>query len=104
MEQKTKQYFIIDFDNTFIKSEGLEELAAIALKNNPQKETILEKIKELTTLGKEGEISFEESLNKRLELLKANRQDVEKLAAVEEDSHPCCGTLRHFVLTRYRLL
>ena len=81
MEQKTKQYFIIDFDNTFIKSEGLEELAAIALKNNPQKETVLEKIKELTTLGKEGKISFEESLNKRLELLKANRQDVEKLAA-----------------------
>ena len=81
MEQKTKQYFIIDFDNTFIKSEGLEELAAIALKNNPQKETVLEKIKELTMLGKEGKISFEESLNKRLELLKANRQDVEKLAA-----------------------
>lgn len=81
MEQKTKQYFIIDFDNTFIKSEGLEELAAIALKNNPQKETVLEKIKELTTLGMEGKIPFEESLNKRLELLKANRQDVEKLAA-----------------------
>jgi len=81
MEQKTKQYFIIDFDNTFIKSEGLEELAAIALKNNPQKETVLEKIKELTMLGKEDKISFEESLNKRLELLKANRQDVEKLAA-----------------------
>ena len=29
----------------------------------------------------EGKIPFEESLNKRLELLKANRQDVEKLAA-----------------------
>src|SRR5438128_2084362 len=81
MEQKTTQYFIIDFDNTFIKSEGLEELAAIALKNNPQQETVLEKIKELTTLGMEGKIPFEESLNKRLELLKANRQDVEKLAA-----------------------
>jgi D-3-phosphoglycerate dehydrogenase / 2-oxoglutarate reductase len=78
---ETKQYFIIDFDNTFIKNEGLAELAAIALKNNPRKETVLEKIQELTTLAMEGTIPFEESLNKRLELLKASRQDVEKLAA-----------------------
>ncbi len=82
METKeTKQYFIIDFDNTFIKSDGLAELAAIALKNNPQKETVLEKIQELTTLAMDGKIPFEESLANRLELLKANRQDVEKLAA-----------------------
>lgn len=81
MEQGTKQYFIIDFDNTFIKSEGLQELAAIALKNNPHKDSVLEQIKELTTLSIEGKIPFAESLDKRLALLKANRQDVERLAA-----------------------
>jgi D-3-phosphoglycerate dehydrogenase len=80
MEQGTRQYFIIDFDNTFIKSAGLEELAAIALKNNPNKESVLEKIKALTTLGIEGKIPLAASLEQRLALFQANRQDVERLA------------------------
>jgi D-3-phosphoglycerate dehydrogenase len=81
MEQATKQYFVIDFDNTFIKNEGLEELAEIVLKNNPQKESILAQMQELKTQGIEGKIPFAESLAKRLALLKANRQDVERLTA-----------------------
>lgn len=67
------QYYIIDFDSTIIQTEGLEELAAVALKNNPLKTEILEKIKNITNLGMEGKIGFTQSLKKRLTLLKANK-------------------------------
>ena len=33
-----KQYFIIDFDSTFTQVEGLDELASIALANQPNRE------------------------------------------------------------------
>ncbi len=74
-----KKYFIIDFDSTFVKHEGLEELAALALKNNPDKEKILSEIKYLTTLGMEGKIPFDESLRKRIQTLHANKNHIEKL-------------------------
>ena len=83
MEQSPRQYFIIDFDNTFIKSEGFEELAAIALKNHPHKEHVLKKIKELAMLSIEGKMPLAESLDKRLALFQANRQDVEREDGVE---------------------
>lgn len=78
--QKAQQYFIIDFDSTFIKSEGLDELAAVALKKTNNKQKIIERIKLLTQEGMEGKISFEKSLNERITLLKANRTHVEKTA------------------------
>src|SRR3989338_4121409 len=59
-----EQYFIIDFDSTFIQTEGLEELAEVVLKDNPKKEEILEEIKKITNLGMEGKIGFRESLKK----------------------------------------
>ena len=77
-----QQYFLIDFDSTFIKSEGLDELAAIALKTNKNKESILEKIKTLTQQGMEGKLPFDKSLNERIDLLEANRSHVEKVAKV----------------------
>ena len=36
-----KNYYIIDFDSTFIKTEALEQLAQISLKNNPNNEAII---------------------------------------------------------------
>lgn len=75
----TDQYYIIDFDSTIIQTEGLEELAAISLKGSPQKEKILEKIKETTTAGMEGKITFRESLKRRLKLLKANQDHIQLL-------------------------
>ncbi len=74
-----EQYFIIDFDSTIIQTEGLEELAAISLKNNPQRETILKQIKETTNAGMEGKISFRESLKRRLKLLNAHKTHIEIL-------------------------
>lgn len=76
---KMKKIFIIDFDSTFIKSEGLEELAAIVLNNNPQKIKILKGIKSITDKGMNGEIPFDISLSERISLLNPCRRDVERL-------------------------
>lgn len=72
-------YFLIDFDSTITQVEGLDELAAIALKSDPSGETKVAKIKELTDLGMAGELSFSESLSQRLALLNANKSHVDIL-------------------------
>ena len=77
---EAKKYFIIDFDSTFVKSEGLEELARTALKNNPKKNQIYEKIKAITNLGLEGKLSFEKSLSQRLKLFRGTKKDVQTVA------------------------
>lgn len=74
-----KKYFIIDFDSTFIKTEGLDELAKICLKNHPNKEKIIKEIEKITKLGMEGKISFEKSLEKRIKLLTINKKNILKL-------------------------
>lgn len=74
MENNFNKYIIIDFDSTFSKVEGLEELADIALENHPDKENILQEIKDITNLGMDGSISFADSLNRRIELIKAHRK------------------------------
>ena len=61
---EAKKYFIIDFDSTFVKSEGLEELARTALKNNPKKNQIYEKIKAITNLGLEGNFRLRKAYHK----------------------------------------
>jgi D-3-phosphoglycerate dehydrogenase len=73
-----KKIFFIDFDSTFIQIESLEALAEISLKNNPQKKQIIEKIKNITNQGMNGEIDFGESLKKRIKLLNANKSHIEK--------------------------
>lgn len=73
-------YLIIDFDSTFIKDEGLEELAQISLEKKNNKEEIIKKIKNITDLGMAGKIGFVESLKRRIELIEADREDVRSLA------------------------
>ena len=75
----TKTYFIIDFDSTFTKVEGLDELANIALAGNPNREKVVQQIRNLTEMGMNGEISFSEALSRRIKLLNANRSHVELL-------------------------
>jgi D-3-phosphoglycerate dehydrogenase len=72
---KTKEakYFIIDFDSTFTRVEAMEELGEITLQNNPRKDEIIFEIKRITDLGMNGELSFTESLEKRIELLQAHQ-------------------------------
>jgi len=75
MEQK--KYFIIDFDSTFVKTETLDELAYIVLKNHPRKNEIYNQIKKITNLGMEGKLSFEKSLEKRIKLIKGTKEDID---------------------------
>lgn len=70
---------IIDFDSTFASVEALEEIAEIVLKGRKDKAKILNEIKTITNLGVDGKITFNESLSRRMALLKMNKQDLEKL-------------------------
>lgn len=72
-------YYIIDFDSTFTKVEGLDELANIALAGSPTQEKVVAEIRQLTEQGMNGEITFSEALSRRIELLKANRSNIDKL-------------------------
>ncbi len=79
---KIPEYYIIDFDSTFIKIEALDALSAVALKNNPKKDEIVAKISDITKQGMEGEIPFPVSLSKRLALFKANKNHIESLIKI----------------------
>ncbi len=70
---------IIDFDSTFVSLESLDELAQLALADNPQRTEIMEQLSSLTDLGMEGKIGFGESLQRRLAMFRANRTHVQAL-------------------------
>ncbi len=72
---------VIDFDSTFTKVEGLDELARIALHGSPKQAEIVGKIHDITEKGMTGAISFADSLRERVELLSANKGHVEELVA-----------------------
>src|SRR4028119_556594 len=90
MENNHNKYFIIDFDSTFTKVEAMDELGAISLRNNPNQANILQEIKHITDLGMNGELSFTQSLERRIALLQANKdhlpQLINKLKTVVSDS------------------
>ncbi len=71
-----KRNYIFDFDSTLTKVEALDVLAEITLVNNPKKEEIIEGIVNITNLGIDGEISFPESLERRIQLLNAKKSDL----------------------------
>lgn len=86
----TPKFFVIDFDSTFTKVEAFDVLAEISLNDHPERETRKEMVKEITNLGMNGNISFRESLERRLALLEPHRRHlpllIEKLRAVVSDS------------------
>lgn len=69
-------FYIIDFDSTFIKNEGLDELARTALQSKKNKDKVLSEIQELTKMGMDGRLSFDKSLAMRLSLLQAKKTHV----------------------------
>lgn len=73
-------YFIIDFDSTFTRVEALDVLAEIVLAHSSKKDAVVQAIHEITNRGMNGELDFRESLTLRLDLLKANRDDIHHLA------------------------
>ena len=79
MHNKT---LILDFDSTFIQTEAFDELAIIALQGHLQGKELVEKIRQITAAGMEGNISLSESLACRIALLKANKSHINKLVEV----------------------
>ena len=78
METAQKNY-VFDFDSTLTSVEALDVLAEITLANNPKKDEIIEEIIEITNLGIDGEISFTESLERRIKLLHAHKSNLDEL-------------------------
>lgn len=74
-----KPYVVIDFDSTFLQVEALEELAEIVLKGTGRKKEVLQQVKDITNLGVDGKISFNDSLTRRLALLEVDRSQLDKL-------------------------
>jgi D-3-phosphoglycerate dehydrogenase len=74
-----KRNYIFDFDSTLTRVEALDVLAEITLEKNPNKEAIIQQIIDITNLGIDGEISFTESLERRIKLLEANKSDLDAL-------------------------
>ena len=75
----TKRNYIFDFDSTLTRVEALDVLAEITLANNPKRDQIIQEIIDITNLGIDGEISFTESLERRIKLLEANESDLSGL-------------------------
>ena len=64
-----KKNLIFDFDSTLLKMETIEILAEIALRENKNKNIILEEIKKITSLAMTGKMPFSTALKKRISLL-----------------------------------
>ncbi|MDE0472164.1 MAG: phosphoglycerate dehydrogenase, partial [Ekhidna sp.] len=73
------KYFIIDFDSTFTQTEAFDILAEITFKNKENKDDLTAEIKKITEKGMSGSMSLRESLQKRLDLLQINRDDLSEL-------------------------
>lgn len=71
--------FIIDFDSTFVSVESLDLLATLSLDGRPNTNQKVEEIAHITNLGMNGDISFTDSLNRRLAVLEANKTHLEAL-------------------------
>ncbi|MEA1786889.1 phosphoglycerate dehydrogenase [Arenibacter sp. GZD96] len=77
----TIRKYVFDFDSTLTRVEALDVLAEITLKDRPDKEQVIKEIQKITNLGIDGDISFTESLERRIKLLKAHKNDLHGLVA-----------------------
>lgn len=78
----TERKYVFDFDSTLTRVEALDVLAEMTLKGRADRDQIIEQIRTITNQGIDGDISFTESLERRIRLLKANKRDLPVL--VEE--------------------
>ncbi len=73
--------YVFDFDSTLTKVEALDVLAEMTLVGKSNRDEIINEIQRITNLGIDGDISFTESLERRIKLLNANKSDLEGLVA-----------------------
>lgn len=74
--------YVFDFDSTLTRVEALDVLAEMTLQGKSNREEVIDEIQKITNLGIDGDISFTESLERRIKLLKAHKNDLDGL--VEE--------------------
>jgi D-3-phosphoglycerate dehydrogenase / 2-oxoglutarate reductase len=72
-------YLLFDFDSTFNQKEMLEWLAWFALVGTDRKASIFKQIEAITNSGMNIDLSFRESLEKRLALFSASRENLDQL-------------------------
>lgn len=80
-----EKYYVIDFDSTFTKVEAFDLLAEISLKDHPNREVNIQKIKDITNSGMDGSLSFRESLEQRIKLLEAKKSHITQLIHALKD-------------------
>lgn len=71
--------YVFDFDSTLTRVEALDVLAEMTLQGKPNREEVIDEIQKITNLGIDGDISFTESLERRIKLLKAHKNDLDGL-------------------------
>lgn len=76
---KKERILLIDFDSTFVTVESLDQLAEIVLRERDDKQQVLDRIVAITKQGMEGKITFAESLARRLQLFKPNKEHLKEL-------------------------
>ena len=74
--------YVFDFDSTLTQVEALDVLAEMTLQGRIDRDDIISQIQEITNLGIDGDISFTQSLESRIKLLKAHKEHLKPL--VEE--------------------
>ncbi|WP_273567226.1 phosphoglycerate dehydrogenase [Maribacter halichondriae] len=71
--------YVFDFDSTLTRVEALDVLAEMTLQGKSNKDEVIDEIQKITNLGIDGDISFTESLERRIKLLNANKSDLDGL-------------------------
>ncbi len=76
---ETRRKYVFDFDSTLTEVEALDVWAEMTLQEKSNREEVLSEIQNITNLGIDGEISFTESLERRIKLLHAHKDDLPEL-------------------------
>ncbi len=71
--------YVFDFDSTLTRVEALDVLAEMTLEGKSNREEVISEIQRITNLGIDGDISFTQSLEQRIKLLNAHKNDLEGL-------------------------
>ena len=80
--------YILDFDSTLVAVESLDELARLALKDSADIVEQMAELHRLTSEGMSGAMAFDESLERRLKLFSATRENVAQLIPILKDAIP----------------
>lgn len=67
-----------DFDSTVITKETLDEVISRALRGQPAREGIMERVETITSLGMEGKLDFKESVSRRLKAVPISKSLLEE--------------------------